>query len=236
MSPGDFARLDTLEQQIATGWDQAALAWSEIKTAKLYRTTREGKSQTWEQYCQRVHGITPQWANKLISRAAILQSLNAESETPVSLSPTAVGHLEGLPPHEQAEIVKVVTKVGQAPKAKDVAKAMAARRKRQEGTPEQPVSGGRENRDDLNEDDKADAANGTASADEQYGTKPGVGHETGEELAEELEGIAQRLSEINQDEFGKIHWRSEAISKGRRAVAALNKHALAIDRRFRNEE
>lgn len=73
MSPGDFARLDALERRIATGWDQAALAWDEIKSAKLYRTTREGKSQTWEQYCQRVHGITPQWANKLISRAAILQ-------------------------------------------------------------------------------------------------------------------------------------------------------------------
>ena len=123
MSPGDFARLDALEQQIVTAWDAAALALSEIKDAKLYRTTRDGKSQTWDEYCQCVHDITPQWANKLISRAAILQRLNAESETPVSLSPTAVGHLEGLSPQEQAEIVKSVTKDGQKPKAKDVADA-----------------------------------------------------------------------------------------------------------------
>lgn len=237
MSPGDFARLDALERRIATGWDQAALAWDEIKSAKLYRTTREGKSQTWEQYCQRVHGITPQWANKLISRAAILQRLNAESETPVSLSPTAVGHLEGLPPQEQAEIVKSVTKDGQAARAKDVAKAKATRRRRQEGTPGEASNGSGKTAGDQNEDARGDPTNGSDSAgDQQDATKPGVGHETGERLVEELEGIAQRLSEINQDEFGKIHWQSEAVKKGRRAVAALNKHALAIDRRFRNEE
>jgi hypothetical protein len=234
MSPGDFARLDALERRIATAWDEAALAWSEIKSAKLYRTTREGKSQTWEQYCQRVHGITPQWANKLISRATILQRLNAESETPLSLSPTAVGHLEGLPLQEQAEIVKSVTKDGQAARAKDVAKAKATKQKRQEGT---PTNGAGKTAGDQNEDAKSNPGNGSDSAgDQQDATGPGVGHETGEGLVEELEWIAQRLSEINQDEFGKIHWQSEAVKKGRRAVAALNKHAISIDRRFRNEE
>ncbi len=237
MSPGDFARLDTLEQQIATAWDQAALAWSEIKTAKLYRTTREGKSQTWEQYCQRVHGITPQWANKLISRADILQSLNAESETPVSLSPTAVGHLEGLTPHEQAEIVKSVTKDGQKPKAKDVAKARAKTLKRQEVTPGGPANGAGKNEGRQDEDDKANHPNGTdRTGNQQHTKKPVVGQQTAEGLAEELEGIAQRLSEINQDEFGKIHWQKAAIRKAMNAVAAVRSNAIAINRRLINED
>jgi hypothetical protein len=123
MSPGEFARLDILEQRIAVAWDEAALALAEIKTGKLYRTTRDGQKQTWDEYCQRVHGFTPQWANTLIKRAKQLQRLNAESETPLSLSPTAVGHLEGLPPHEQAEVVKLVTKDGKEPTAKDVSEA-----------------------------------------------------------------------------------------------------------------
>src|SRR5437870_2040309 len=135
MTVDEFARLDSLERCISTAWDEAALALAEIKHAKLYRRTREGEKQTWDEYCHSIHGFTPQWANKLIKRAKTLKRINSESETPVSLSPTAVGHLEGLPPHEQAEIVKVVTKDGQAPKAKDVAKAKATKVKRQEGTP-----------------------------------------------------------------------------------------------------
>jgi len=121
MSPDEFARLDALEQRIAVAWDEAALALAEIKTAKLYRTTRDGKKQTWDEYCHRIHGYTPQWANKLIKRAKTLQRLKAESGTEVPLSPSAVGHLEGLEPHEQAEVVKAAVKDGQAPKAKDIA-------------------------------------------------------------------------------------------------------------------
>ena len=120
MSPDEFARLDALERRIAVAWDEAALALAEIKSAKLYRSTRDGKKQTWDQYCHRIHGYTPQWANKLIKRAKTLQRLKAESETPVSLSPTAVGHLDGLNHQEQAEIVG---EAGPAPKAKDVAEA-----------------------------------------------------------------------------------------------------------------
>lgn len=123
MTVDEFARLDSLERHISAAWDEAALALAEIKYAKLYRRTREGEKQTWDEYCHRIHGFTPQWANKLIKRAKTLQRIKAESETPVSLSPTAVGHLEGLPPLEQAEIVKEATKNGQAPKAKDVGEA-----------------------------------------------------------------------------------------------------------------
>lgn len=123
MSPDEFARLDALEQRIAVAWEEAALALAEIKTAKLYRTTRNGKKQTWDQYCHRIHGYTPQWANKLIKRAKTFQRLKAENGTSVPLSPTAVGHLEGLPPHEQAEVVKEATKDGQTPKANEVARA-----------------------------------------------------------------------------------------------------------------
>lgn len=123
MSLDEFARLDSLEQRIAVAWDEAALALAEIKTAKLYRTTRDGHKQTWDQYCHRIHGYTPQWANKLIKRAKTLERLKAESGTEVPLSPSAVGHLEGLDPHEQAEVVKEATKDGQTPKAKEVARA-----------------------------------------------------------------------------------------------------------------
>ena len=123
MTVDEFARLDSLEWRISAAWDEAALALAEIKYAKLYRRTREGEKQTWDEYCHRIHGFTPQWANKLIKRAKTLQRIKAESETPVSLSPTAVGHLEGLAPQEQTEIVKEATKEGQAPTAKDVGEA-----------------------------------------------------------------------------------------------------------------
>jgi hypothetical protein len=123
MSVAEFARLETLERRIATAWDEAALALAEIKSAKLYRRTREGKKQTWDQYCHRTHGFTPQWANKLIKRAKTLKRIKEESGTSVSLSPTAVGHLEGLGSDEQAEVIKAATKDGRAPKAKDVGEA-----------------------------------------------------------------------------------------------------------------
>lgn len=123
MSPDEFARLDALEQRITVAWYEAALALAEIKAAKLYRATRDGKKQTWDEYCHRTHGLTPQWANKLIKRAKTLKHIKEESGTSVPLSPTAVGHLEGLPPQEQAEIVKEATKDGRAPKAKDVGEA-----------------------------------------------------------------------------------------------------------------
>jgi hypothetical protein len=122
MTSEEFARLDALKRRIDAAWDEAALAWAEIKDGKLYRRTREGnKKQTWEQYCQRVHGITPQWANKLIRRARMLQSIKAKSETSVSLSPTAAGHLEGLDIEEQVEIAQEAAKENQQPRAKDIA-------------------------------------------------------------------------------------------------------------------
>lgn len=123
MTVDEFARLDSLEQCISAAWDEAALALAEIKQAKLYRRTRDGEKQTWDQYCHRIHGFTPQWANKLIKRAKTLKRIKQANGTSVSLSPTAVGHLEGLEPAEQAEIVEEATKVGLKPKAKDVADA-----------------------------------------------------------------------------------------------------------------
>ncbi len=123
LTAAEVERLDELEQRISTAWDQAALALAEIKDAKLYRCTRDGRKQTWEQYCKRIHGLTPQWANTLVRRAKTLQRIRAKSETPVSLSPTAVGHLEGLEPEEQAEIIEEATKKGQKPTSKEIADA-----------------------------------------------------------------------------------------------------------------
>ncbi|HEY7328057.1 MAG TPA: hypothetical protein VH592_10475 [Gemmataceae bacterium] len=65
----------------------------------------------------------------------------------------------------------------------------------------------------------------TDSADEQADT-----------LAKELEEIAQRLSEINQDTFGKVHWTKAKIRKAMIAVAAVKQSAMGIHRRLRNEE
>jgi hypothetical protein len=237
MSTGDFARLDELERRIAVAWDEAALALDEIKTAKLYRTTRDGQKQTWDEYCHRIHGFTPQWANTLIKRAKQLQRLNAENETSLSLSPTAVGHLEGLPPHEQAEVVKAVTKDGQAPRAKDVAKAKATKQKHQQGTPGQPTSGQGTTGGHQNEDDNAKSTNGSDSTgDPQHIKQQVVGHETGEEMVEELERIAQRLSEINQDAFGKIHWTKVCIRQAKNALAAMNKSIITISKRLNDEK
>ena len=120
MTVDEFATLDSLEGRITAAWDETALALAEIKNAKLYRRTRDGKKQTWDEYCHRIHHWTPQWANKLIKRAKTLKRMKEESGTSVPLSPTAVGHLDGLEPQEQAEVVKEATKEGQSPKAKDV--------------------------------------------------------------------------------------------------------------------
>lgn len=97
MTQEDFDRLDALERRMAAAWDETALALAEIKDTKLYRQTRDGEGQTWEQYCMRVH-----------------QEIMAESETTHSLSPLAVGHLERLEPQDQVEIVKAVQDGGEA--------------------------------------------------------------------------------------------------------------------------
>jgi hypothetical protein len=120
MTQEDFDRLDALERRMAAAWDETALALAEIKDNKLYRRTRDGEGQTWAQYCQRVHQFTPQWANKLIRRAKVLEDIRAESETPVSLSSAAVGHLEGLEPQDRVEIVKAATQGGGKPTAKAI--------------------------------------------------------------------------------------------------------------------
>lgn len=123
MTQDEFDRLDALERRMAAAWDETALALAEIKANKLYRLTRDGEGQTWAQYCQRVHQFTPQWANKLIRRAKVLEDIRAESETQVSLSPAAVGHLEGLEPQDQAEIVEAATQDGGKPTAKAIGEA-----------------------------------------------------------------------------------------------------------------
>jgi hypothetical protein len=77
----------------------------------------------------------------------------------------------------------------------------------------------------TDDDTRHQAAGETDSADEPA-----------QPLVDELEEIAQRLSEINQDTFGKIHWNKTAIRKARRALVALNNQAIAINRRLINEE
>jgi hypothetical protein len=85
----------------------------------------------------------------------------------------------------------------------------------------------------------SDGAGTSEKADN--GGAPGDGEtdsadDQAETLANELEVIAQRLSEINQDTFGKIHWTKASIRKARNAAAAMPKSAKDIHRRLRNEE
>lgn len=101
MSRAEFDRLDGLEAEISTCWDKAALALAEIKRDKLYRSSREGRPQSWEQYCRKVHDWTPQWANQLIRRAEAVQTLRAKTETKVSVSKAQAGALVGPEPGEQ---------------------------------------------------------------------------------------------------------------------------------------
>ncbi len=162
MTGEEFGRLDALERRIQTGWDEAALALAEIKTAKLYRRTRVGqRKQTWDEYCQRVHHITPQWANKLISRARRLKDIRERTETEVSLSPTAVGHLDGLDPELQVEIVQEATKGGQQPTAKQIGEARRAR------TTIEEAGSGDEEAEPEEDTDANDVADDLSGVDEE---------------------------------------------------------------------
>jgi len=55
-------------------------------------------------------------------------------------------------------------------------------------------------------------------------------------LADELQAISQRLSEINQDDFGKTTWTKADIRKARTAIAAMNKYTDSIRRKLNNED
>ena len=56
------------------------------------------------------------------------------------------------------------------------------------------------------------------------------------ELADELEEIAQRLNEIGQDDFGKVSWTKAEHRKANNAVAAVKKSVIVIQRRLNNED
>jgi len=84
--------------------------------------------------------------------------------------------------------------------------------------------------------DKDDTSKKTDDMQQQAAGGTDIAGEQAQTLIEKLEEIAQRLSEINQDTFGKIHWNKTAIRKARRALVALNNHAIAINRRLINEE
>lgn len=61
------------------------------------------------------------------------------------------------------------------------------------------------------------------------------GDEAVETLADEIEGIAQRLSEIAQDDMGKVHWSAAERWKANNAIAAVEKYVVVIHRRLNDE-
>ncbi len=109
----------------------------------------------------------------------------------------------------------------------------------QEGLPtEKPTPGTRQN----GAVEVEASASSTTSPGSSTGTRQNgaveveAAGETAQALAEELEGIAQRLSEINQDDFWKPVWSKAEISKAKNAIAAMKKNAVAINRRLNNED
>ena len=88
------------------------------------------------------------------------------------------------------------------------------------------------------EGDTSDAAIETTEGGEQHDVadEGGLTDEAAQTLADELEAIAQRLSEINQDDFGKATWTKVDIRRAKNAVAAVKERAVAIKRRLINED
>jgi hypothetical protein len=55
-------------------------------------------------------------------------------------------------------------------------------------------------------------------------------------LADELESIAQRLSEIALNEIGKVSWSKAEHGKAKNAVAAVKKTLALTQRKLNNED
>jgi hypothetical protein len=104
MSEAEYETLAKLEASISDSWWKIGQAFAEIKAKKLYRQTKDGTRQTWEEYCKDVHSLSKQQVDKYIRAAEVRQTL--ETETKVSVLPATVSQaaeLSGLEPAEMAK-------------------------------------------------------------------------------------------------------------------------------------
>jgi len=83
----------------------------------------------------------------------------------------------------------------------------------------------------------SDAASYSDDGGDHDATDTADGSEiVGQTLAGELEEIAQRLTEIAQDEIGKVAWSQVEWRKAKNAVAASQKVLVVLNRRLNNEQ
>lgn len=100
LSPDEWALLKSLEKTVVAGGE----ALIEIRDKKLYRSTEDGKPQTWEEYCRRFFNKSKQYIDKMIRAAEVKRHL---TETKVSVPVEAVSHLEAMHGLSSNEIVQV---------------------------------------------------------------------------------------------------------------------------------
>ncbi len=115
MTDAEFQRLDELETLINGNWLEIALDCKEIRESKLYRTTRDGKKQTWEEYCKQFHGQSKQYMDKTIRAAEVVLLL--KTETKVSVLPGSIAQaapLSGLKADEMAIATEAAFKVAES--------------------------------------------------------------------------------------------------------------------------
>lgn len=150
MTKADFEELDDLEAKIKDIKFEMGWAFAEIKEKQLYRRTKDGKKQTWEQYCLRIHGWSKQYVDKLIRAATVVRNLKAETKvSALPANPSQAAELDGLEPGQMVEAseeaVATAHAEGRNPTAKDYKEAATKRWKKAvdkveqgNGTPPQP--------------------------------------------------------------------------------------------------
>lgn len=128
MTDGEWQRRDELETQIDGNWVQIVLAKKEMRESKLYRRTRDGEKQTWEEYCKRAWDQTRQYVDRSIRAVDVIETL--KMETFVSVFPDSIvqaAPLAGLKPDEMAQATEAAFKSAESEKrnvkAKDFEKA-----------------------------------------------------------------------------------------------------------------
>jgi hypothetical protein len=101
----------------------------------------------------------------------------------------------------------------------------------------QDRSGGRSNGQARLGDSEADTPGLASAPDEDHEQVPAdATEEEGQALVGELEEIAQRLSEIAQDEIGKVAWSAAEWGRAKNAVLAVQRAVVVVKRRLNNEQ
>lgn len=115
MTDAEFRRLDVLETQLKGNWLEIAQDYKEIKESKLYRRTRDGKKQNWEEYCRRAWDKTKQYVDRTIRAFEVIETL--KKETKVSALPNSIAQaapLSGLKLEAMVKATEAAFKVAES--------------------------------------------------------------------------------------------------------------------------